>query len=48
MYMVQQARSGRQPDFKRPERLAQKEKDKRRTTNAGALDTFKALGVKIR
>lgn len=45
LYIVNQARDGKEPDFGRPARL---EKGRgRETTNAGAVETLKALGIKM-
>lgn len=47
LYMVQQARAGREPDFDRPARLARREAGKRETTNAAALAMLAELGVQV-
>ncbi len=48
LYMVQQSRAGREPDFDRPARLARQEAKKRETTNSGALAMLAELGVTVR
>lgn len=47
LYMVQQARAGREPDFDRPARLALKKNQRLETTNGAALAMLAGLGIKI-
>lgn len=48
LYMVQQARAGREPDFERPARMEKQKTRKTETTNSGALAMLSGLGVKVR
>ena len=43
LFMVNQARDGREPDFDRPARISRNRK--KETTNTGALEALAAIGV---
>ena len=45
LFMVNQARDGKEPDFNRPARMSRNRK--RETTNAGALEALAAIGIKL-
>ncbi|MBR3795330.1 MAG: hypothetical protein IKK34_04800 [Clostridia bacterium] len=46
LFIIDKARKDKkEPDFDRPKRLARKKQ--KETTNAAAIETFAALGVKI-
>lgn len=50
LYMVEQARDKKmEPDFDRPARIERqrREKDRKRTTNADAIEALTGLGVKL-
>ena len=47
LFMVQQAREKREPDFNRPAKLEKRKQDKNRTTNADARDMLMLLGARI-
>lgn len=45
LFMVNQARDGKNPDFDRPARMSRNRK--RETTNTGALEALAAIGIKL-